>query len=226
MPTTSAPNPSAFLDAFKQAGADTGEVLCLTVASRFSTTYNSARLAIESAAKEIPDLRVELLDTSLAAAAEALVALEASRCARSGASLEEVKARAEEVSSRVSLLAVLDTLYYLWKGGRVPIVGHWITSVLQIKPMLELSQKGVRMIERPRRRERATRRLLEIMRRRVGDRKVHCIVAHAHCLEEAQGLLDKVSSEFQCKETLMTEFSPVLGTHTGPGLLGVAFWPE
>ncbi len=226
LPTTSAPSPSAFLQAFREASERTNQILCLTVASRFSTTHNSARLAVESASSELPEVQIELFDTSTAAAAQALVTLEAARSASRGMSLQEVRDIAQQIALKVSLVASLDTLYYLWKGGRVPIVGHWITSVLKIKPILELAQGDIRMVERPRTRKKATKRLLEILRSQTSGSGIHAIVVHAHCLEEAKALRDRIAAEFQCEELLISEFSPVLGAHIGPGLLGVAFWPE
>lgn len=226
LPTTSAPTPQAFLEAFHDASRVSDQILCLTLSARFSATYNSAKAALEIAKKDLSGTRIELVDTSTAAAAQALVTLEAARYATQGQGLPRVLARAKDVASKVRLVAFLDTLYYLWKGGRVPKVGLWITSVLKIKPIFELAGDDVHMIERPRTRQKATDRLLDVVKARAGDRKLHAIVVHGHCQEDAERLKNRIVSGFNCVEVLVSEFSPVLGAHTGPGLLGIAFWSE
>ena len=226
LPTTSAPSPASFLEVFRSASQNTNNILCLTLSSKFSRTYESARSAVELAAQSLSNVQISLVDTHTAAGAQALVALAAARSALEGSSVEKVRAVAQEVASRVSLVAFLDTLYYLWKGGRVPKVGLWIASILKIKPLLELSNGEVHMIERPRTRTRATERLLAIMRQRIKEERVHAAVIHAHSFEEAETLRACIASEFECDELFVSEFTPVLGAHTGPGLLGIAFWSD
>ncbi len=226
LPTTSAPTPQAFLEAFRQASRASNRILCLTISAKFSATYNSARVAAETAAKEMPGTQIVLVDTGTAAASQALVSLEVARSAMKGESLSQLQTRASDVCSRVRFVAFLDTLYYLWKGGRVPKVGMWVTSMLKIKPMFELVKDDVHMIERPRTRQKATERLLDVMKSKVADGKVHAIVVHAHCKEEAEHVREKIIASFECSEVLVSEFSPVLGAHTGPGLIGIAFWSE
>ena len=227
VPTTSAPSPADFMGAFRAAAAGTSSILCITVSPRFSATHDSARMAAQEALREKPDTRIELLDSESAAGGEGLIALEALRVARGGASLDEVLAAARAVVRGVSLVAYLDTLYYVWKGGRVPRVAYIGTSLLKIKPVFELDHGEVRNLARPRTASRASGRMLELMRRRVGDAvRVHATVMHADAEEEAERLLERVESELPCEELFVSEFSPVMGAHTGPGLLGIAFWAE
>jgi DegV family protein with EDD domain len=165
-----------------------------------------------------------VLESGTAAGGEALVALEAWRAAQSGKSLDEVVAAAREVISRVRLLAYLDTLYYLWKGGRVPGIAHLATSLLKLKPLFELREGEVRNLARPRTRRHAATRLLKLMKERVEGDEVHVTVIHADAADEAERLRQEVSRAFTCEELFISEFTPVMGTHTGPGALGIAFW--
>ena len=119
LPTTSAPSPARFLEAFQRASEYADSVLCITVASRFSASRDSATDAAREAMKEKPNLRIEVLDSESAAGGEGLIALEAWRAAKNGADLERALKRAKAISEKVRLLAFVDTLYYLWKGGRV-----------------------------------------------------------------------------------------------------------
>ena len=224
LPKTSAPSPSRFLDAFKAAAELVPSVLCLTVSPRFSSSFEAARTAVGEAEETLPDLEIALLDSESAAGGQGLIALEAARAAESGRSLLEVVAEVRNIIPRVRLVAFLDTLQYLWKGGRVPGIAYMATSVLRIKPVFELSEGEVRSVARPRTTRRATQRLLDLMRERVGEAPVHAMVLHADAPAEAEQLRQTVDDQFYCQELRVGEFSPVMGAHTGPGLLGIAFW--
>ena len=225
-PATSSPSPDSFLDAFRAASEVASSVLCLTVSPRFSSSYHSANNAVHEAMQALPDTRIALIDSESAAGGQGLVAMEAWRAARDGAELDQVISAAKAVVPSVFLLAFLDTLYYVWKSGRVPRVAYASTSLLRIKPLLELSRGEIRNVARPRTRPKATERMLELMRQRMGTGPVHATVMHAGVGDEAEQLRQRVESEFHCQELFISEFSTVMGSHTGPGLLGIAFWSE
>jgi len=226
LPTTSAPPPARFLEAFQQASEYADSVLCIAVASRFSSSLDSARDAARDASEILPDTRIEVLDSESAAGGEGLIALEAWRAAKNGADLERVLKRAKAISEKVRLLAFVDTLYYLWKGGRVPRLAHAGTSLLKLKPVFELAQGDVNNLARPRTTRRAIGRLVELMHDRVSSEVVHATVMHADAANAAEELRVRVESEFDCAELFVSEFTPVMGAHIGPGLVGVAFWCE
>ncbi len=225
-PSTAAPSPARFLDVFRSATLEASSIVCVTVSPRFSSSYDSAMSAAHEARDVLPHAQIVVLDSESAAGAEGLIAMEAWRAARRGASIEEVRAAALAVVSKVSLLAFLDTLYYVWKSGRVPRVAHFGTSLLRIKPIFELLRGEIRTLARPRTAATATDRMLELMGRRIGPGPVHATVMHAHAGEAAELIRKRLDTEFRCEELFVSEFSPVMGAHTGPGLLGVAFWSE
>ena len=226
LPTTSAPSPSSFLSAIHAAADDAAAVLCMTVSPRFSSTFEVARSAVETARGELPDTEIELVDTRSAAGGEGLVVTSALRALVSGHGLYETAAVAKEVAGRVSLLAYLDTLHYLWKGGRVRRLAHAGTALLNIKPLFELGQGEVKGIARPRSRRRALDRLVRLTHERAPVGLLHAAVMHADDPEGAERLRLRLVAEFDCAELYVSEFSPVMGVHTGPGLVGVAFWSE
>ena len=140
-PTTTSPlpltpKPAAFLEAFRHAGSEADSVVCVTLSAGFSATYQSARSAAIMA--EAEGTHVVVVDSGAAAGAAGLMALEAARTAQSGGSTEDVVSRVEDLIPRVNLLAFLDTLYYLRRSGRVPLVAAWASSLLGIKPLTEL----------------------------------------------------------------------------------------
>ena len=226
LPTTSAPPPASFLEAFTQAAREAPSILCLALASGLSATHHSAIMAKEMAAESLPEVRIHVMDTKTAAAAEALLALEAARAAARGATLEEVVQVVNELVPRVYLVGFLDTLYYLGKGGRIPKVAAWVSTLLNIKPLLEFAHGSVRPLGRPRTTRRAVARLLAIMEKSLDGRPAHVIVVHAAAHQEAERLHGLVAQKFSCRELFVSEFAPVIGAHTGPGLVGCAFFAE
>ena len=226
VPSTAAPKPVDFLNAFTSISQRRESILCLTLADTFSSTYNSARVAQEMAASSLPDVPIRVLDTRAAAGAAGLIALEAARRAQEGADLMEVASRVEELIPQVNLIALLDTLFYLARGGRVPKVAAWAGSLLGMKPIAELKLGEAHLLEKPRSRSKAIARMLTIMKERVSTRPIHVNVMHTDALRDAQALQKQVADDFNCVENFISEFTPVMGAHLGPGLLGLAFYPE
>jgi DegV family protein with EDD domain len=225
-PKTSAPPPARFLDAYLQAAGVANGVLCITVSPRFSACHDAAKVARDDARRELGDFPIEVVDSGSAAAGEALIVLAAVRAGSEGKALADVVASVAKAVPKVRLLAYLDTLYYLWKGGRVPGIAYAGVSLLDLKPLFEMAQGEVKNLARPRTARRATHRLVELMRDRVGRNRVHVGVMHAGATDAAETLRASVAEEFDCAQLFVTEFSPVMGAHTGPGLLGLAFHTE
>lgn len=222
---TSAPSPGAFLEAFERASEIADSILCITVSAEYSASAAAAETARLRFLEERPDADVRILDSETAIGAQGLIAWEASRVASSGADLDAVERAALTVRERVSLLAYVDTLRYLWKGGRVPVIAHLATSVLKIKPVFELRRSKVTPLARPRTPRRAVARMLELMRERAPtDMPLRVSVMHADAPERATLVADAVLAEFDCAELFHSEVTPVIGAHIGPGMVAVAFW--
>ena len=226
LPTTSAPNPQAWLNAIGEAAGNADSVLCVTLSSNLSAAYDAARVAIDLAQKELPGKNVRVFDSESAAGSQALIALAAARAAARGDSLDEVESAAAHVRSRVYLVAFLETLMFLHKGGRVPRIAVWATQVLDIKPVLQFSRGRVDIVARPRSRRRAFDRLMQSVRADLAGKRAHVNVMHADAAEEAALVMANLGSEFDCRELFLTQFHPFMGAHTGPGLVAVAYWAE
>ena len=226
VPTTSSPNPASFMEAFHQAATEAESAVCITLSCNFSATYRSASAAARIAEEELPGFPINVIDSEAAAGAEGLIALEAARGAQQGADLKRVMSRVKELIPRVNLFAFLDTLYYLRRSGRVPRVAAWAGSLLGIKPLTELRLGEARVVGKPRSRAKAMERLVGVMKTRVEDRPVHVNVMHAHAAGDAEQLRSRVENEFDCRELFISEFTPVMGAHLGPGLLGFAFYTD
>src|SRR3990172_8645788 len=224
-PTTAAPAPDAFLEAFRRAAATADSALCVTLPAAFSGTYGSALNAAEIAREELPGFPLRVVDCHCLAMSPGFPALSAARAAADGATLEEAEPVVRDVAYRSHLLGVLNTLRYLAKSGRVPLVFHWATSLLQIKPILVAEGEDVRAAGRVRTTRRALDRLVAHVEERLSpERPLHMAVMHADAEEAASSLAAGLRQRFQPEELLITESTSVMGAHTGPGFVGVAFF--
>jgi len=223
---TSAASPEDCLKAYREASKQTKNILCITISAKLSAVYSVAQGAKEQAKTELPQTSIEVLDSQTATAAEGFIALAAARAAAEGKGLAEVIKAAEEVRDRVRLVALMDTVRYVYRTGRIPKVAAWAGSMLNIRPIFTISSGVPHFMSAVRNKERGIDRLLKIMSDKVGLNPVHVAVMHAYALDEAEKLKERVSSEFNCAELWITEFSPVMGYACGTGTLGLAFYSE
>lgn len=222
LPTTAAPSVGEFLRVFEDALTDAEAVVAVHVSSELTSVYRFALMA----AGQIPGGRVHVVDSRSATMAQGFVALAAARAARARADLETVLASAEEVRSKVRFFAFLETLEYLRRGGRVNSAVAMMGNAIQLKPIVHIVEGQVAAIARPRTRRKATQAMLDLMSSEVADRPVRAAVLHADAIDDAEALRRRVADQFDCLELHVTEMTPVMGTHTGPGLLGLAYHVE
>jgi DegV family protein with EDD domain len=226
LPTTSAPSPQDFMDAYRTVAKDADSIACILVTSGFSQMGLQAALTARESVNKPP---IEILDSRTAVGAYGFVVLAAAKAAAEGKPLDEVLQAARYVQQRVQLILTLDTLKYLAKGGRIGKAAHWAGTVLSIKPILEVpvATGAIEPLERVRSRPKAIRRLLEIMQERVGQwQRVHVSIDHANVPEEAKHLKSQITSTFSCTETFINDWAPVAGVHCGPGVIGISFYAE
>jgi DegV family protein with EDD domain len=226
-PTTSAPSPGTYAEAMLRLGERAQSVVCLTVSRQFSAMYEAATQGADLARERRPDLDVRVLDSGAAAMAQGFVVLEAARAARRGAAVDDVLTAAQRVMPRVQLLVILDTLTHLARSGRVPRLIAWGYGPLQVKVLVEFQGGSYKPAAIVRTRSRAIERLLELLRRHTeGQGPLHVCVHNTDAPEEAAALVERVRETLQPAELLESEFTQVMGVHTGPGLLGFSFYTE
>ncbi len=227
LPTTSSSSPEPYLEAYRRASKRAESILCITEPARFSAMYDSALVARTTAAGALRNVAIDVMECTTAAAGQGLVALAAARAASLDKPLEEVKKAADSVSSKVNLYATLDTLTYLVRSGRVPQAAALVNSILSIKPIFTLNHSDAHTVALPRTMKSAMKRMLKLMDSSVvKGQQLHVAVMHADSPAEATTLKDKIASQFECREIFVTEFTPVMGVHTGPGLIGVAYYGD
>ena len=225
--STASPSPGDFLRVFQEAATQATAILCITLSSRYSATFAAASDAARLFLEERPGFPLQIWDSRNLAMAHGLVVLAAAKAAAAGEGPDACREAAEVVAGRVHLVGMLDTLDYLAISGRIPRAAAWAGSLLQIKPILEADREEVRAVERVRTRPRAMRRLLELTQNRVDkDVPLHVAVAHTNAPELAEELRDLLQGALRPEELLMCEFTAVMGVHTGPGLVGLAFYND
>ncbi len=222
LPTTSAPSVGDFLRLYAKLAREAEAIVSIHLPAELSAIYNTAL----AAGRLIDEAPVQVIDCRTAAAGQGLIVIEAARAAASGADLQTILRRIEEIAPKVNLFAAIDTLEYLHHSGRVPAIAALMGSLLQIKPIFYLKDGQTGLMEKPRTISRAISRMLELMEERVEGKTVHVAVFHADALQRAERLREEIASRFRCAELYITEFTPVMGVHTGPGLVGLAFWAE
>ncbi len=220
MPSTSQVTPKAFLEAF-QAQLDQGnEVLAILLSNDLSGTIASAVQAKEL----FPGAKIEIVDSRTTAMALGFIVLAAARAIEAGASMAEAKALAEQARNQVGVVFAVDTLEFLYRGGRIGGGSRFLGAALNIKPILEVTGGKVEGIEKVRTRSKSLSRVVEIIGERIGGRTpVRLATLHANSPDDAQLLLEEASKLLHPVESVLAEVSPVVGTHAGPGTVGLAF---
>lgn len=221
LPTTSQPAINDFTRVYSELAELGHPVLSIHISSKLSGTVHSAM----AARQELPQAQIEIVDARTIALR--MLIFPAAKVAAQGLSLAQLKASIERLNNAVSTVGMLDTLEYLWKGGRIGGAKALLGTLLRIKPLLDFKGGEVRVLAKPRTTAQALELILELMKSRItGDIPIHVGVAHTHAPEPALALAEKVKAIFNCAELDILELGPVLGTHIGPGFFGIAFYSD
>ena len=222
LPTTSQPSAGEFHQVFSELVADGHEIVTLTISSRLSGTWNSAMAAKEM----MPDAKISIVD-SLSTAAGLLLMVEAAVNARNaGASREEIVQQVEDIKKKVQVFFVVDTLEYLAKGGRIGNAKAFLGTLLKVKPILFLKNGAIEPLEQVRSKRKAQARMVELVEEYMGGKGTGAHVALVNALvpEETAVLAEELRERLGCPPPHITELGPVIGTHTGPGVIGVGVY--
>ncbi len=222
MPSTSQVSVVTMQKAFQELIDQGFDVVGIFVSGKLSGTMQSAVQgcdALGPAAK-----KVTLIDSNSTAMAMGFQVLAAARAARDGANLVEAVAIAEKAREHTGVFFAVDTLEFLHRGGRIGGAQRFIGTALNMKPVLELKDGRVEPIERIRTRSKALERVITLVEERTrGKTPIHLATLHANAEAEARKILEEANARLQAVESILTEVSPVVGTHAGPGTIGLAY---
>jgi DegV family protein with EDD domain len=213
-PKTAGASPGAHLDAFRRISEKSPAVLYVSVSDQFSGTYSSGVQAAAMLKAERPKVEIEVIDSRRRHGTRVRVP-EAARALKKERPAGAAR-RAQDVIPKVGIVAVIDTLEYLARGGRVPKVQAWASALLRVKPILELRQQDVRLLTRTRTKRRAVAQLVPLLVQRGWKGEgLHLCVQHTNALDEAIELIEEARRELKPVELLVSEFTLVMGVHTG-----------
>jgi DegV family protein with EDD domain len=228
-PTTSAPAVDDFLAAYRELSREAEAVVDICLSSKFSATYSAALNARKLALGETPRTPFEVVDTLTVCGAQMLVAIEAARAASAGAGLEEVLARAEDITRRVNCVNFSSDVSLLAKSGRMHQARHLADSKVSNTMLMEVSHATGgehKLLGRYRTRKQALREVVKIINERSGGRKLHFILNHAAVPDEAAEIKEQLLEDFSCAEFIIDQLPPLVTTHEWLGDLKFAWWHE
>lgn len=226
VPKSANPGPADYVEELQAAAQRTKDMVIICMTSEGSGAYSAALLAKDMVLKDLPGLRIEVVDTRNVNMAHGWMVLEAARAALVGASLDDILALMRRMIPVTRMLQTADTLRYLYLGGRIGKAKHLFGTLLNIKPIISMEDGVILALGQERSRMAVYRRMVEIMASQVGrGSEIKAAIVHAADEEAARILREMVEEAFDCVEMLTTNLSSALATHTGPGTVGVCYFP-
>lgn len=223
MPSTSQPSPAAFEQVYQTLLEQDYDIISVHISQKLSGTLDSAYQARDS----LKTNRITIIDSKATSMALGFPALVLARAAKKGMGIDELCQLAEKCVQNTGVMFVVSTLEFLHRGGRIGGAQAFLGTALSLKPLLELRDGLIEPIEKIRTMSKATDRMLDLLEERVGERRpIHLAVLHANAPADAEKLLEKACQRFNpgdIKEAFCTSVSPAIGTHTGPGTVGVCY---
>ncbi|MEN6325555.1 MAG: DegV family protein [Syntrophomonas sp.] len=222
IPTTSMPPMHEIRDTLE---AIRREGFTHVLAVHISTGLSGTAEVVEMAAKEFSDMIIEVIDSRTLSMGTGWMVLEAARNIASGWSFQRIIDDLKKIQSKVHVYYVIETLEYLRKGGRIGLVASMLGNFMNLKPIISVNPEGKYFTYcKAKGRRKSLEKLIQIVEEAVQDKVINLAVVHGGALKECEAMLEKVRRLPNIKEIISTDISPVLGVHTGPGLLGVCVY--
>ena len=228
LPQTASPGPGDYLKIYKKIAEkeDVDQIVSIHMTSKGSGAYQAAMVAKQTVEEMIPKLRVEVIDTLNVSMCHGWMVIEAARQALSGNSLDNTVEKVKQMMPITRMIQTADTLKYIYMGGRIGQAKHLIGSLLNVKPLIGMEDGEIVALGVARSRKQAYKMIVEKVEKTVGSNgKVKIAYVHAAALEEAEKIRSLIKEQLSVVEELFSELPPALGVHSGPGTVGVCFFP-
>lgn len=228
-PSTSQPSPGEFMAFLEKVAEEkqTDTILGVIVSSEMSGTFSSAVQAQAMLAESRPDLRIELVDSRCVSIPLGFQAMAAERARNAGMTIEETIEVVKRREASTHTIFAVDTLEFLHRGGRIGGAARLLGSALQLKPVLTFADGRIEPLEKVRSRTKSLKRLIEIVEERLNGRQPKELgYVHAEADADLVKLRAMVDERWTPEATYTVVMTPVVGTHGGPGTLGIAFYAE
>jgi len=227
LPKTANPGPGDYLDVYQKL-ADEGQkkIISIHMTSKGSGAFQAAQIAATMIKEKIPDIRVEVIDTLNVALCQGWIAIESARCALDGISMDDILNKIKKMIPVTRMVQTADTLKYLYMGGRIGKAVHLVGSMLSLKPIISMKEGEIVALGVARGLHRAYTKMADVIESSVGSNgRVKIAYMHAGAPEKIQQLKTHIEAKFNCVESFISELSPALMVHTGPGTTGLCFFP-
>lgn len=221
LPTTSQPAIGDFLQLYDKLATEFDEIISIHISSGISGTLSTAF----SANNMLQDITIEVIDSEISSFGLGFMVIEAAQMAQENKSMAEIKERIEWMVKNMRGYFIVDDLAHLHRGGRLNAAEFLIGSMLKIKPIIYFIDKKLQPFEKIRTKKKAIDRILELLEADTRDNiLIRCSVVHADAIGEAEELAEKIKQTYSNVDVNISEFGPVLGTHTGPGTIGLTWY--
>lgn len=227
LPKTASPGPGDYYELYNRLATEENfeQILSIHMSSKGSGAYQAAMCGREMAVEQHPGLVIQVIDTLNVAMCTGWIALESARAALDGLSLTKIVDRIQALIPKVHMIQTADTLRYLYLGGRIGKAKHLIGSLLNIKPLISMEDGVIVALGTARSRLKAYQRMAELVEAAAGKMgSVKIAYMHAAAGEEVLKIKELVEERVSAIESLITELSPALGVHSGPGTTGLCFF--
>jgi DegV family protein with EDD domain len=227
LPKTASPGPGDYLTVYENLAKSGAEgIISIHMTSKGSGAYQAAMAAASMIKEKLPRLRIEVIDTLNAAFCQGWIAIEAARRAIQGENLDGILARIRAMIPVTRMIQTADTLRYLYMGGRIGKAVHLVGSMLSLKPLISMRDGEIVSLGVSRGLNKAYEKMTDLIESAIKpSHQIKIGYMHAGALEQIQTLKAIVENRLECIETFITELSPALMVHTGPGTSGLCYYP-
>lgn len=225
IPKTSLPSIDTYISNFEPYLKEGFDILCICISSTLSGSYQSSVNAKNILEEKYPERKILIIDSMLASGGQGLLVLQALKMKKDGINLDIIYEKLEKLKETVNIYFIPDTLEYLQKGGRIGKISAMVGSLLNVKPILVLEKGIVNVKSKVRGKNKAITELISYIKNIEGDINNYDIaVGNSYCIEEATKLVEKIENELNIKiETPIFNVGVTIGSHVGPGAIGVGF---
>lgn len=227
LPKTASPGPGDYLNQYEILAAQgIQEIVSIHITSKGSGAYQAALAAKAMLVEYLPHVRVEVIDSLNVSMCQGWMVIEAARSAIAGKTLLEIVEQVRSMIPKVRMIQTADTLKYLYMGGRIGKAKHLLATLLNIKPLISMEDGEIIALGQARSRSEAYRAIVRLVEKAVGYQgRIKVAYVHAAALGEAQILRELVEERLTAVESLICELPPALGVHSGPGTVGICYFP-
>jgi DegV family protein with EDD domain len=226
LPTTASPGPGDYLDMYRSLiESGVRSILSIHMTSKASGAYQAAMVAQSILQEEVPEIRIEVVDTQTVSLCHGWIAIEAARGALAGLSFNDALASVKRMLPLTQMIQTADTLKYLYMGGRIGMAKRLMGTMLNIKPLIGMKDGVIIALGQARSRMQAYTAMSEMVAEAIGNGKAKVAYVHAGALGEVEKIKGLVEDKVDVVESFFAELSPALAVHTGPGTAGLCFYP-